>query len=194
MKKNEEYYDNTEVDIPHKNIKKFLEMGLNPGNAIELGCGAGRDTINLIRNKWNVLAIDREDVKDRIMKRLKQEELKYFDFKKQNFEDIILEKNNLVVANFSIPFCSKSNFNELWNKINSSILPNGYFVGNFFGIRDEWRNAKENMVFLDRQQVMDLFKKFDIINFEETEKDMRTGLGRMKHWHIFDVIAKKKEE
>ena len=194
MKRIEEYYANTEVNIPHKNIKKFLEIGLNPGNAIELGCGAGRDTINLIRNKWNVLAIDREDVKDRIIKRLKQEELKYFNFKKLNFEDVILEKNNLVVANFSIPFCIKSKFNELWDKINSSILPNGYFVGNFFGIRDEWRNTKENMVFLDRQQVMALFEEFDNISFEETEKDMETGLGRVKHWHIFDVIAKKKEE
>ena len=50
------------------------------------------------------------------------------------------------------------------------------------------------MVFLDRQQVMALFEEFDIISFEETEKDMETGLGRVKHWHIFDVIAKKKEE
>ena len=47
----------------------------------------------------------------RIIKRLKQEELKYFNFKKLNFEDVILEKNNLVVANFSIPFCIKNKFN-----------------------------------------------------------------------------------
>ena len=40
-------------------------------------------------------------------------------------------------------------------------------------------------------QVIELFKDFEIIEFKEVEKDGTTGLGKMKHWHIFDVIAKK---
>ena len=48
------------------------------------------------------------------------------------------------------------------------------------------------MVFLDKKQVLDLFKEFEIINFKEIEKDGITGLGEQKHWHRFDVIAKKK--
>ena len=47
------------------------------------------------------------------------------------------------------------------------------------------------MVFLDNQQVLDLFKEFDVVMFKEIEKDAMTGLGKMKHWHIFDVIARK---
>ena len=31
-----------------------------------------------------------------------------------------------------------------------------------------------------------------VITKEEIEKNGLTGLGMMKHWHIFDVIAKKK--
>ena len=38
---------------------------------------------------------------------------------------------------------------------------------------------------------MKLFEDFEIIRFKEIEKDDLTGLGKMKHWHIFDVIAKK---
>lgn len=48
------------------------------------------------------------------------------------------------------------------------------------------------MIFLDKQQVLDLFEEFEIISFKEIEKDGTTGLGQQKHWHIFDVIAKKK--
>lgn len=48
------------------------------------------------------------------------------------------------------------------------------------------------MIFLDKQQVLDLFNKFDIMSFEEIEKDGRTGLGKEKHWHVFDIIAKKR--
>lgn len=177
--------------MPNYTVKKFIELNIKTGNAVELGCGAGRDTVCLIKNGWNVLAIDRENVESRIVAKLSEEELKQFKFSKQKFEYIELEKNNLVVSNFSLPFCNKNNFTELWNKINDSILKEGYFVGNFFGNNDEWKNTKEEMTFLTKEQVMELFKNFDIIEFKEIEKDAITGLGKMKHWHIFNVIAKK---
>lgn len=48
------------------------------------------------------------------------------------------------------------------------------------------------MVFLSKEQVFDLFNKFEIIDFQENEKDGKTGFGKIKHWHTFDIIAKKK--
>lgn len=187
----EKYYENTANANPNYTVKKFIELNVKPGNAIELGCGAGRDTIYLIKNGWNVLAIDREDVSSRIQSKLNKEEVKKFKFSQQKFENIKLEKNNLVVANFSIPFCNKNNFKELWNKINNSILKDGYFVGNFFGNNDEWKSTKEEMTFMTKKQVLELFENFEIIEIKEVEKDNLTGLGKMKHWHIFNVIAKK---
>jgi len=47
------------------------------------------------------------------------------------------------------------------------------------------------MIFLTKNQVMELFEDFEIIRFKEIEKDDFTGLGKMKHWHIFNIIAKK---
>lgn len=188
----EKYYDNTENEMPNYTVKKFIELNVEPGNAVELGCGAGRDTVYLIRNGWNVLAIDREDVETRIVSKLLVEELEQFEFFKQRFEAIKLENSNLVVANFSLPFCNKNDFKKLWAKINHSILKDGYFVGNFLGDKDEWKIAKEKMTFLTKDQVMELFRNFEIVEFKEVEKDGLTGLGKMKHWHIFNVIAKKK--
>lgn len=111
----------------NKNVKKFVDLKTDIGNAIEFGCGAGRDTIYLIRNNWNVLAIDREDVENRIKGRLTQDEQRKFRFQRQNFEEIVLEKNNFLVANFFLPFCKKECFYELWKKIENSILPNRLF-------------------------------------------------------------------
>ncbi len=49
------------------------------------------------------------------------------------------------------------------------------------------------MVFLTKEQVLELFRDlFEIIEFKEIEKDDKTGLGKIKHWHIYNVIAKKK--
>ena len=192
MESIQKYYDNTQSDKPRNNVEYFInEIQCNSGNAIELGCGAGNDTVYLIKNNWNVLAIDREDIEPRIKTKLSKEESKQFKFLRQKFEKIELEKNNLVIANFSLPFCNKNNFKELWNKINDSILKDGYFVGNFFGNNDEWKSIKEEMTFLTREQVIELFENFKIIKFIEVEKDDFTGLGKMKHWHIFNVIAKK---
>ena len=116
-----EYYKNTKNALPHKNVQKVLEMDIIPGNAIDLGCGAGRDTIYLIKNGWNVLAIDKEDTKGLIEEKLNENELKNFRFSLQNFQNVELENNSLLVSNFSIPFCGKKYFKEFWNKIEESI-------------------------------------------------------------------------
>ena len=191
MKKLEQYYKNTKNIPPNYITQKFIKLKIKPTNAIELGCGAGRDTEYLIKNDWKVLAIDKEDVKSIITSRLSKEEQKNFKFSKQEFENIQLEKTNLIVANFSLPFCNQKQFEKLWNKINESILKNGYFVGNFFGNNDEWKKQEEEMTFLTKEQVIELFKNFEIIDFKEVEKDCFNGLGIMKHRHIFNVIAKK---
>ena len=146
----------------------------------------------LIKNNWSVLAIDREDTKDIISSKLNDEELRRFRFNKQNFENIKLEENDLIVANFSLPFCNKKDFKEFWNTIVGCILEDGYFVGTFFGLNDSWVDMKENVVFLSKEQVLELFENsFEIIKFEEIEEDGKTALGTEKHWHIYEIIAKK---
>ena len=59
-------------------------------------------------------------------------------------------------------------------------------------MNDSWSPIKEEMVFLSKEQVLELFKnKFDIIEIKEIEKDGKTGLEKIKQWHIYNVIAKK---
>ena len=129
------YYENTEDALPNPMVKKFIDMNINPTNAIDLGCGAGRDTIFLISNGWNVLSIDRENTKEIISSKLDTEKIKKFRFKSQSFEDIELEKTNLLVSNFSIPFCEKEHFNKFWKKITDSILKDRIFRWEFFRIK-----------------------------------------------------------
>ena len=135
MRNIEKFYENTKNAMPHDNIKKFIEMKTKCGNSIDLGCGAGRDTIFLIKNNWNVTAIDREDTKKIIEANLNTDDLKKLKFMCQNFENIKLEKNDLIVSNFSIPFCSKNYFNDFWNKIVNSINNGRLLCWEFFWIK-----------------------------------------------------------
>lgn len=135
MRNIEIYYENTKNALPHDNVKKVIEIENKKGNAIDLGCGAGRDTIFLIKNNWNVIAIDREDTRSIIESRLNTEELQRFQFICQDFENIQLDKNDLIVSNFSLPFCNKKYFNEFWNKIVNSINTGRIFCWKFLWIK-----------------------------------------------------------
>ena len=135
MRNIERFYENTKNAMPHDNIKRFIEIENKKGNVIDLGCGAGRDTVFLIKNDWNVTAIDREDTKSIIESKLNTEELEKFRFICQDFENIKLNKSDLIVSNFSIPFCNKNYFNEFWNKIVDSINKGRIFCWKLFRIK-----------------------------------------------------------
>ena len=150
----QKYYENTENALPHPIVRKFISMNIKPKNAVDLGCGVGRDTIYLIENEWKVLSIHREDTREFISSKLDNEEIERFNFKCQNFESIEIEKNNLLVANFSIPFCNKNYFNEFWNKISNSILEERILCWKFFWIkRFMGKNKRANGIFIKRTSI-----------------------------------------
>ena len=53
-------------------------------------------------------------------------------------------------------------------------------------------NDKEEIKNFCAEQFETTPDSFDIIEFNELEKDGKTGLGKIKHWHIYNIIAKKK--
>ena len=48
-------------------------------------------------------------------------------------------------------------------------------------------------MFMNETDVKSLFEKVEILKFEEEEKDSKTAIGVIKHWHTYDIIAKKRE-
>ena len=52
----QKYYENTENALPHPMVKKIIYLNNNPKYAIDLGCGAGRDTIYLIKKRMESIS------------------------------------------------------------------------------------------------------------------------------------------
>lgn len=187
----ENFHRITNNKPPRKNIVHFISKYNITGNAIDLGCGSGSDTIFLIKNNWNVLAIDSSNVEERIRSKLSDNEQEKLKFEVQKFEKLKLSKCDLLIANNSLPFCDKNYFHKMWEEICLNIKSNGYFVGNFFGLNDEWNTKNDRRTFFSKEEIIKLFSDFEILEMQEIEKDKSTAEGQMKHWHTIEIIAKK---
>ncbi len=161
-----------------------------PGLAVDLGAGTGRDTLELLRRGWRVIAIDgRRQAIDRIAE-LAGADADRFEGRVGRFEDATWPACELLNASFALPFTESAAFAALWQRIVESIVPGGRFSGQFFGDRDEW--ARTGLVVQTRAQVEELLAPFEIELFEEFEQEGQTVLGNKKQWHLFHVVARKR--
>ncbi len=161
--------------------------------AIDLGCGSGRDTREMLRRGWRVLAMDREaEAIQRLIKDTPAEHRARLQTQVAAFEDVCdLRACDFVNASFSLPFCAPAHFDVLWSAIVVAIQPRGRFAGTFFGERDGWVNEPA-MTFHTRAQAEALLHDFKVEQFVEEDRDGQTALGNDKHWHTFQVVAFKR--
>lgn len=164
-----------------------------PPRAIDLGCGDGRDTVELLRRGWRVLAVDgHPDAFRRLRARadLPQAAADRLECLHAPFEGLELPPAVLVSASFSLPFCDPHHFGALWAAVRGAILPGGRFAGQLFGDRDDWASI-EDRTHHTAQQARDLLAGLEVELFQEVEDDGKDALDNPKHWHRFDVVARR---
>src|SRR5262245_722378 len=143
------YYD-AAGDAPRDTLLAALERFEDPGGAVDLGCGTGRDTIELLRRGWRVTAVDAEpEALRRLLARVANGERRLLETQASRYEDAVLPACDLVNASWSLPFCTPQRFAEVWARIVASLRPGGRFSGQLFGDRDGWAPA-DDITFLTR--------------------------------------------
>ncbi len=103
----------------------------------------------------------------------------------------MLPSCDLVNASWSLPFCPPEVFDIVWERIVASVRPGGRFSGQLFGERDEWA-TEEDMTFKTREEAEALLAGFELERFDELEEDGKTALGNPKHWHVFNIVARRR--
>ena len=173
-------------------LKRFeQEPSDQPRRAIDLGCGDGIETAFLLANGWHVLAVDSEPAAfEHLHAKIPAASKERLQTQVARFEEVELPHADLIYAGFSLPFCHPQRFDALWSRIVSSITPGGRFAGQLFGVNDTWAD-NPGMTFFTAEQARALFTALEVEHFHEEDKDGRSTIGP-KHWHLFDVIARKK--
>ena len=178
-------------DNPHwPLLEKAVLLSGQRGYALDLGCGAGRDTRYLLAQGWSARAVDSDPNAIALLAELAQDNLQVVQSSFENFA-FEHEAYDLISAQFSLPFIPQASFNRVFTQLKQAIKAGGIFTGQFFGVRDEWNRPKNDMTFLAREQVEELLSDMKVIEFTEEDKMGNTAAGVLKHWHVFHVIAQK---
>ncbi len=162
----------------------------SPVFAVDIGAGTGRDTAELLRRGWRVLAIDREqEAIDRLLEHVGTD-LARLDTRVARYEEAEWPSCDLLNASFALPFSPPDRFAAVWDRIVGSLVPGGRFAGQLFGVRDEW--ARTGIVVHTRAEVEALLEPFEVERLQEFEGESRTAIGKLKQWHLFHVVARKR--
>lgn len=164
--------------------------------ALDLGCGGGRDTIEMLKRGWQVLAIDAEPAAlEHLRSRRDLPSGPRLETRLARIEDIALPGALFVNSSFALPLCPPQSFFPLWSRTVAALVAGGRFAGQFFGERDSWADpetGKTGITFLSRRQAEDLLSGLEVEYFAEEEGDPTTPRGKTKHWHVFHVVARKR--
>jgi len=163
--------------------------------AVDLGCGDGRDTVELLRRGWRVLAIDgHPDGIARLRAKVPAAAMGRLETMVARFEDVPLPRCDLVNASFSIPHCRPADFGAMWERIVGAVRPGGRFAGQLFGVRDGWAKRPDGITrtYHSREQVEEMLEGFEVEMLDEIERPGKTAMGEPKDWHVFHIVARRK--
>jgi tellurite methyltransferase len=188
------YYDKLRDRPPRKTLLAALDaFGATPTGALalDLGCGDGRDAIEMLRRGWRVVAVDAEP---EALRQLQARPLPAGSDVTPviaRLEEVPIPLGAFLVnSSFAMPLCDPPAFHALWGRIREGLPSGGRFSGQWYGPRDSWAD-RPGITFLRRDEAVAMLEGLELEMFEEEEADGVTPRGKPKHWHIFHIVARK---
>jgi tellurite methyltransferase len=186
-----DYYQKVGQRSPRDLFLKALARFPSPGLAVDLGCGAGVETRELLRRGWQVVAVDQEAAAfEYLLERVPPEQRPRLTTCCESFSTMTLPKADFLWAGLSLPFCPPEQFPGLWQNLTKALGSGGYVAGDLFGVRHAWREDKE-LTFVTEEQLRRLLQAYEIEHLVEAEEARPTAFQGMQPWHGFELIARK---
>jgi hypothetical protein len=172
------YVAQTTGTPPRPLYQRAVTLFDTPGTAVDLGCGAGNETLDLLQRGWSVHAT--------VTKRAASPEL---TTELADLWAATPPASNFVYAGFSLFFVPPARYAEAWARVVAAVAPEGRFAGHFLGLRDTWAELPEISSHTE-DAVRELFRGWQVEHFHEVDEDGKAMSGP-KHWHLYEVIAAK---
>jgi len=164
--------------------------GTGPGHAVEIGFGDGTETLALLAGGWTVTAIDAAPAAAEVLgPRVPEDHAALLEMVIASAGDAELPPFDLLYSGYVLSFLDGEAFARFWARARDRLRPGGFLVVNIFGDRDTWAGERDK-TFLARSQVDALFEGLEVLEVLEEDAD-GTSFAGPKHWHVFDVIARR---
>ncbi|GAA4892107.1 methyltransferase family protein [Stackebrandtia albiflava] len=184
------YFDKTTGLPPRELYLEAVERFSGPGLAVDLGFGAGNETMDLLSRGWEVVAVDADPAAaPRLHARADGAGAERLTTVTGTIEDFDMPRADLVHAGSSVFFVPAARFTETWDRIVASLRPGGRFAGNLLGERDDWA-ANPAMTPVSRSTLDEMLAGLEVEHLHEQDEDGRSMQGP-KHWHAYHVVARK---
>jgi len=169
-------------------------LGGTPGDrlAVDLGCGAGRDTRELLRRGWRVLAVDGEpDAIAALRDATPAEDVARLETAVADIGAFELPRCDLVVASVSLQFLDAAAYATVFERMAAALPAGGRFAGYLYGDKDE---AADDPAYTcpSAARIRELLAGFEIELWSEREEDGHMALGDPHHLHLIEVIARRR--
>lgn len=159
--------------------------------AVDCGCGTGNDVAYLLEQGYQVHAFDQQADAIQICQR-RFGDHSQLQLSEASFDQFQYPRAGLMVANSSLFFCDQQHFAHCWTAIQSALVSQGVFCGDFLGPDDSWEPLPGRpLTRLRQEEVEALFDGFEILRCYERNEPGKTAIGHVKHWHTFTVLARK---
>lgn len=177
-------------ELLRRTLGAFALEGRPPGVAVDLGCGSGPDTVELLRRGWTVHAVDTNAEGLRLLTDgLPADAHGRLHTRLCPFEDVALPTCDLVWSSWALPYCPCERWPGFWQGLIAALRPGGRLAGDLFGPRHAW--AGEDGIFtIGEAELRQSLQGLEIEAFD-IEDGLRPSAGQMTRWHAFGISARK---
>jgi tellurite methyltransferase len=164
--------------------------GRSPGIAVDLGCGSGTDSLELLRRGWVVHAVDSSsDSLEMLQKSAGSELGSQLHLHEQPYEQFTFPECDLIWAGYSLPFCDPQTWPTLWQRTLSALRPGGRIAGDLFGVKHAFGSEGDVLLFTESDGRA-LLAGLEVEAFD-VEDGFRPSGGEITRWHAFGFAARK---
>jgi tellurite methyltransferase len=188
------YYDVAGLRPPRPTLLRALDGlaqdGITRGRAVDLGCGVGRDTLELLRRGWQVTAVDSEpEALAQLDDEVRARGLPAPELVDAAFETASIPTCHLVNSSFALFFCDPAVFSRLWQRIRRALLPGARFTGQLLGPDDSWAK-RPGVTIHDRAALSADLAGYAVEWLERERVDTVTPRGEAKRWDIWHLVLR----
>ena len=164
-----------------------------PGIAIDLGCGSGADTLEMLRHGWEVHAVDAEPSGLEMLGQSVPEAMRgRIHTHTEKLESFAFPKCDFIWAGYSLPFCTRDHWPALMQRAVAALRPRGRIAGDLFGNKHAFAGNSDILVLSEsraRRALADL-----VVEAFDVEDGYRPSGNEITRWHAFGFAARKPEE